>query len=65
MVHIGHVYQIVSTKNSKYLFSSDFEGYLKQFDVETMEMCKDYGKIHEGHITAVVASPNSQFLVRK
>jgi hypothetical protein len=53
---------IVTTKDSKYLFTSDFEGDLQQYDCDGKKMVKHYGKIHNGHIIAMVGTPDSKWL---
>ena len=35
-------YQIIS----KYLFTSDYDGCLKQWDIKKQKLMKDFGKIH-------------------
>ena len=42
-----------SNKKSKYLFTGDDNGHLKQWDVERGRLQKDYGKVHSSSITAI------------
>jgi WD40 repeat protein len=45
-LHKTPVYQMVISKNDKFLFTAGKNGYLIKRNIETRKVTKDYGEIH-------------------
>ena len=46
----------------KYLFTSDFKGYLKQWDIKQQKLMKDFGEIHSAQIFSITATNDGRYL---
>jgi WD40 repeat protein len=55
------IYLMVQTSDKKYLFVSDMSGCLKQINVKTQEVVRDYGKIHRGIHSIAITSDDKFF----
>ena len=56
-----NIWSCVTTANKTNLFVSDFSGNLKQIDLNTHQVIKDYGKIHNC-IKVIVVDKNEEYL---
>lgn len=62
-IHDGIIYSMELSKDGKYLFTSDSEGNLKQWDVRNqIKLLKDWGQIHENPIHSIVISVDGRYL---
>jgi hypothetical protein len=50
------IFSIETTPDSKYVFTSDYNGYLKMWLIENMSLYKDFGLIFEGEIYTIAVS---------
>lgn len=57
-----HIKAMAISPDSKYLFTSDDRGHLKQYDVAKKELTSNLGQIHTGGIFSLVVTPDSEFL---
>merc|ERR1711976_731286 len=46
----------------KFLFVTNIQGNMKQFNIESKEMVKDFGCIHKGFILAISVTPDGKNL---
>lgn len=44
------------------MFTTDKKGHMKQFDFDTQELVKDYGKVHQSCILSIESTWDSKFL---
>lgn len=51
--HIGVIYSIVCTLDSRNLFTSDANGSQKQWDIERKSLVKDFGQVHKTQIRSI------------
>lgn len=61
-IHRGIIWAIDLTIDSKYLFTTDDNGYLMQIDVGKQEIMKNYGKVQKGFIMTITISHDNEFL---
>ena len=45
-IHKDQIFSITATNDGRYLFTSDYDGNLKQWDIKQKKLKKDFGKIH-------------------
>merc|ERR1711988_294622 len=53
---------IKSTPDSKYFFVSNEFGHLKQFDLASQTLVKDYGVVHSDSLTAMTITRDGKWL---
>ena len=54
---------IENEKNQKYLFTTDEDGVLKQWDIEEKKLIKEYGEIHSSQINSQSAKIDGQYFI--
>jgi WD40 repeat protein len=57
-----HIKTMAISPDSKYLFTGDDRGWVKQYDISKKEMLSDLGQVHVGGIFSLVVTPDSRFL---
>lgn len=68
-VHEGCIYSSKLSLDMRYQYTSDSKGYLKQWEIlyqnetsNSVELKKDFGKIHNNQIRSLCVTPNSKIL---
>jgi WD40 repeat protein len=57
-----HIKAMAISPDSRFLFTGDDKGWVKQYDIYKKEMLYDLGQVHVGGIFSLVVTPDSRFL---
>jgi WD40 repeat protein len=57
-----HICSIAITSDDKYLWTSDYNGNVKQFSVRNGQMIKDFGAMFEHGIRSLMTTPDNKWL---
>lgn len=61
-VHSACIYSMAATQDSKFLLTSDSDGFIKRLEIGT-DQWMDFGKIHErGLVLSICCTPDSKFV---